>query len=288
MAIARKHVIVDRAAAAETATAAYYIAGVVPDYGTLPPEINSARMYSGPGSAPMLAAAMAWDRLADNLYSAAASYRWVIAGLTGHGWLGPASAAMADAATVNVSWMTAAAAHAAQIADQARRAATAYETAFAMTVPPPVIAANRAQLALLGVQNAYGQDAHAIAEKEADYHGMWAQDATAMYGYAEQSAMASTLTPFSPPQQTANPATQAVRADHASLKVPQVLRRLAHPAHSTLPPSAEVGRAPAVGPLSVPPSWPTTGKRKTAPATSWRLAPKPLRHNATDLIPAWA
>jgi hypothetical protein len=29
------------------------------DFGALPPEINSARMYSGPGSAPMLAAASA-------------------------------------------------------------------------------------------------------------------------------------------------------------------------------------------------------------------------------------
>ncbi len=33
------------------------------DFGALPPEIISARMYSGPGSAPMLAAAAAWDLL---------------------------------------------------------------------------------------------------------------------------------------------------------------------------------------------------------------------------------
>ena len=33
------------------------------DFGALPPEINSARMYAGPGSAPMLAAATAWDDL---------------------------------------------------------------------------------------------------------------------------------------------------------------------------------------------------------------------------------
>ena len=30
------------------------------DYAALPPEINSARMYSGSGSAPMLSAAAAW------------------------------------------------------------------------------------------------------------------------------------------------------------------------------------------------------------------------------------
>ena len=32
------------------------------DFGALPPEINSGRMYSGPGSGPMLAAAAGWDK----------------------------------------------------------------------------------------------------------------------------------------------------------------------------------------------------------------------------------
>ena len=31
------------------------------DFAFLPPEINSGRMYDGPGSGPMLAAAAAWD-----------------------------------------------------------------------------------------------------------------------------------------------------------------------------------------------------------------------------------
>ena len=37
----------------------------------LPPEINSLRIYSGAGSAPMLQAAAAWDGLASELGSAA-------------------------------------------------------------------------------------------------------------------------------------------------------------------------------------------------------------------------
>ena len=41
------------------------------DYGILPPEINSSRIYAGPGSGPMLAAASAWDGLAAELGSAA-------------------------------------------------------------------------------------------------------------------------------------------------------------------------------------------------------------------------
>ena len=52
------------------------------DFGALPPEINSARIYSGPGSGPMLTAADAWDTLASELNSSAAAYRSVIANLT--------------------------------------------------------------------------------------------------------------------------------------------------------------------------------------------------------------
>ena len=50
------------------------------DYAVLPPEINSARMYSGAGSAPMLAASAAWNQLAAEMRSAAASYSSVSRG----------------------------------------------------------------------------------------------------------------------------------------------------------------------------------------------------------------
>ena len=75
------------------------------DYGALPPEINSARMYSGPGSGPMLAAAAAWDGVADQLRSTAATYQSVISQLTDDGWQGSASNAMVAAVTPYLTWM---------------------------------------------------------------------------------------------------------------------------------------------------------------------------------------
>jgi PPE-repeat protein len=172
------------------------------DFGALPPEINSGRTYSRPGCGSMLAAAAAWDGLAADLHSTAGSYQSVIWDLTSAAWLGPASVAMTAAAAPYVAWLTTTAALCEQAATQARPAAAAHEAAFAMTVPPPMVAANRAQLMSLIATNILGQNTPAIAATEADYGEMWAHDATAMYGYAGASATAATLSPCTPPQQT--------------------------------------------------------------------------------------
>jgi PPE-repeat protein len=182
------------------------------DFGALPPEINSARMYAGPGIGSMVAAAAAWDQLAAEMQSGAAAYTSVVTGLTGGPWLGPSSTAMAAAAAPYAAWMSATAGQAELAAGQAQAAAAAYEAAFAMTVPPPVIAANRAQLMMLVATNFFGQNTPAIAATEAQYGEMWAQDAAAMYGYAASSASASQLTPFTAAPQTANPAAAVTQA----------------------------------------------------------------------------
>ncbi len=182
------------------------------DFATLPPEINSARMYTGPGSGPMLAAASAWNGLAAELRATALSYDAVLLGLTGEEWFGPASASMAAAAMPFVAWMCSTAAQAEQTAAQAEAAAGAFEAAFAATVPPPLIAANRAQLGVLVATNILGQNTPAIAATEAQYFQMWAQDAAAMYSYAGASAVATLLSPFVGPQESTNPSGLAAQA----------------------------------------------------------------------------
>ena len=178
------------------------------DFGALPPEINSGRMYSGPGPGPMLAAAEAWDGLAAELGFASAGYGSTIAELTSAPWIGPTSMTMLAAVAPYVNWLSTTAAQAEQTANQARAAVAAYEAAFAMTVPPPVIAANRALLMALIATNFFGQNTPAIMATEALYMEMWAQDAAAMNGYAGASAAAAQVTPFAtPPQATSQDGT---------------------------------------------------------------------------------
>ena len=186
------------------------------DFAFLPPEINSGRMYDGPGSGPMLAAAAAWDGLATELHSAATSYGSVISELSAGPWLGAASAAMTGAAGRYVAWMRSTATQAEQTAMQAKAAAAAYEVTFAAMVPPPVIAANRALLQALVATNLFGQNSPAIAATETLYAEMWAQDATAMYGYAGASASATTLTPFTPAPQTTSGTSAAASTQAAA------------------------------------------------------------------------
>lgn len=209
----------------------------------VPPEINSGRMYSGPGSGPMLAAASAWDVLAIELHGTAASYETTISGLVSGPWLGPAAISMAASAGPYIAWLSATATQAEFAANHARIAATAYENAFALTVPPSEVAVNRAQLGVLVATNLLGQNTQAIAVTEAQYADMWVQDATAMYGYAAHSAAASTLEQFTSPPNTTNQGVTPAAAvgaagNHASTLMattPHTLQALASPQAQTSP-----------------------------------------------------
>jgi PPE-repeat protein len=224
------------------------------DFGALPPEINSARMYTGPGSSSLQAAASAWNGLAAELQSAAQGYETTITQLSSDEWNGPASTAMASAAQPYVTWMQETAAAAEQAATQARTAAAAYEQAFAATVPPPMVAANRAETAAATQANVFGQYTPLIAQLEAQYGQMWAQDAAAMYGYAGQSAAAAKVTPFATPAATTNAggtATQAAAVSQATgtsaaTSSQSVLQQLT----SSMPSSLQSLATPAASPAA--------------------------------------
>jgi PPE-repeat protein len=182
------------------------------DFAGRPPEVNSALIYSGAGAGPLMAASSSFNNLSSELSSNAASYESVISQLTGSEWQGPSSEAMAAAAQPYIGWLTTTSGQLREAATQAMASAAAYETAFSASIPPPVIAANRATLAALVATNILGQNTPAIAANEAMYGEFWAQDAAAMYGYASASAAAATLSPLTPPAENTNLAGQGQQA----------------------------------------------------------------------------
>ncbi|PJE04039.1 PPE family protein [Mycobacterium sp.] len=179
----------------------------------VPPEINSGRMYAGPGSSSLVASAAAWQALAMDLGSAGAAFNEVVSALASQAWLGPSSISMALAAAPYVVWMIATAGQCQEAAAAADAAATAFEAARAGVVPPPVIAANRSTLMSLLATNFLGINTPAIAANEAAYDEMWCQDTTVMYGFAADAAgITGTLVPFMPPAANSNPMALAAQA----------------------------------------------------------------------------
>lgn len=154
------------------------------DFATLPPEINSGLLHSGPGSRSMTDAATAWSNLAASLYVAAAQYN---------------SATAQSAMTTHARWLNDVAAQAEQTAARATSAANAYELALAATVTPSAIQANRMLGRWLAETNCLGQSSAAIADAESNYDQMWAQDVDAMHTYAQACADAAAVTPFASP-----------------------------------------------------------------------------------------
>ena len=179
----------------------------------VPPEINSGRMYAGPGSGSLMASAAAWQALAAQLGSAGAAFQSVIEALMSTSWLGPSSMSMALAAAPYVVWMIATTMQCEQAAVAAGQAAATFEAARAGVVPPPVIAENRAQLATLVATNFMGFNTPAIAANEAAYDGMWAQDTMTMYGFASDAAgISGSLEPFTAPLPNSDPIGLAAQA----------------------------------------------------------------------------
>lgn len=186
------------------------------DYGANPPELNSARMYAGPGSAPMMASVAAWQSLAAELGVAATSFFGVVDALASSAWLGPSSMAMLSAALPYVTWLASQAAQAEQRVMLHGQSVNAFEAAHASVIPPQMIADNRTELATLIATNFMGVNTPAIAANEAEYSEFWAQDATTLYGFAGQAAaITGAMIPFLPPDLSTDPAGLAAQGAQA-------------------------------------------------------------------------
>lgn len=183
------------------------------EYAGMPPEVASGLVYTGPQSEPLAMAAAAWQALAADLAATATAMQTAVANLVGASWTGPTSVSMGGAGEQHVQWLVQAAAQAEETAALAGQAATVVEAVYTGVVPPPLIAANRAALVALIGSNFMNCNGGAIAANIAHYQGMWAQDSTALYGYAgDSAATVGGLVPFVGIAPTVNPAGAADQA----------------------------------------------------------------------------
>ncbi|MGB8795568.1 MAG: PPE domain-containing protein, partial [Mycobacterium sp.] len=88
------------------------------EFTTLPPEVTSALIHSGPGAESFLAASGAWQQLGTNLEDSAENYLAALSSL-GETWHGPSSTAMVQAAEPYLTWLQTTAQQAQQTASSA-------------------------------------------------------------------------------------------------------------------------------------------------------------------------
>ncbi|MDT5232508.1 MAG: hypothetical protein QOI39_3008 [Mycobacterium sp.] len=184
------------------------------EFTTLPPEITSALIHTGPGAESLIAASAAWQQLGTTLEDSAENYGATLSSLTG-AWHGPSSATMVQAVEPYVTWLRTTAQQTQQIASSAQAAAAAYNSVRASVVPTAEVTANRQQLAQLLATNGFGRNFPAIAETEAEYQSMWANNSAAMTRYQAASTQASALPQFASPTSATNPTRLATQGSAA-------------------------------------------------------------------------
>jgi PPE-repeat protein len=184
------------------------------EFTTLPPEVTSALIHSGPGAESLIEASGAWQRLGTNLEESAPTYAAALSSLTGT-WRGAASSAMVQAVEPYLTWLRTTAQQCQQTASSAQAATAAFNSVRAAVVPAAQVSANRTRLAQLLATNRFGSNLPAIAETEDQYQSMWANNSAAMSRYQAASAQATTLPQFSSPPPITNPAGAAAQASAA-------------------------------------------------------------------------
>jgi PPE-repeat protein len=185
------------------------------EFTTLPPEVISALIHSGPGAESLANAAAAWQQLSANLEDAADNYAASLSSMD-ETWYGPSSAAMVQSVTPYVTWLRTTAQQAQQTAAAAQSAAAAFNSVQASVVPTATVTANRMRLVQLLATNGFGRNLPAIAQTESDYQTMWANNAAAMTRYQAASSQASTLPQLTSPTSTTNPSALKTQASSAT------------------------------------------------------------------------
>lgn len=201
---------------------------VPPIWPALPPEINTSRLMTGAGAAPMLQAAAGWEALAISLEAQADELASSLASLAS-AWTGLASEQAITATTPMVIWLRVLSLQAQERSLQAAAQATSYTTAMATTPPLFEIELNHVTHAVLEATNFLEINRLPITLNELDYIRMWELAAAVMDAYQAETVLNTTFEPIVMPKPIVVPgiaeAAAATGLGHASAMAPAALLR---------------------------------------------------------------
>lgn len=165
----------------------------------LPPEVNVGRLMSGAGPAPATAAAAGWASVAASVSARSVFLSSLLPRLAAS-WQAPETALMTRNVAMYMAHNEALRVQALLASTRHTKQAADYSAALTGMAQLPEIAQNHITNGVLNATNFLGVNTAAIAANEAQYAGMWAQNASMMAVYLANSVANMTFEPFIPPK----------------------------------------------------------------------------------------
>lgn len=152
---------------------------------------------SGAGAGPMLAASAQYAAAAA-AYEVAADRLMAQMTYLAANWHGLTASSVQSTVATQLTWMRTLQTQLVLAAARTAEQAAAFSTAYASMAPMPRIVENRVTTATLHATNFLGLNTPAIALKEGEYAGFWAQDVAVQSAYWAATVANTTFEPFVP------------------------------------------------------------------------------------------
>lgn len=158
-------------------------------YSTLPPEVNSANIYDGPGPDSVYAAAEGWEKLAGEIRLMPEQVQGMRTELQ-ESYSGESAEMVTEFFEDYSSLLNTAAEYMTQDVTFTYDFADAFAAARRDMVDPELIKQNRRILRALQTTNVDGENAHLISDVENEYMEFWAKNSQQMETYAAKAQQA--------------------------------------------------------------------------------------------------